>query len=193
MKAIEELYFKNDTAFRKWLHKNHAISSGVYLIFYKIGHEMPSMRWEEAVRVALCYGWIDSTVKSLGDGKRRQYFCPRKPKSVWSRVNKNHLQELITANLLHESGLKSIAIAKENGSWTSLDDVENGIIPKKLQEAFDKKPIAFTNYQNFTRGQRKSYLYWLNQAKREETREKRIKEIVANCAQNIKARGGWGS
>ena len=154
---------------------------------------MPSMRWEEAVRVALCYGWIDSTVKSLGDGKRRQYFCPRKPKSVWSRVNKNHLQELIAADLLHESGLKSIAIAKENGSWTSLDDVENGIIPKKIQEAFDKKPIAFTNYQNFTRGQRKSYLYWLNQAKREETREKRIKEIVANCAQNIKARGGWGS
>ena len=193
MNAIKELYFKNDTAFRKWLHKNHAISSGVYLIFYKIGHEMPSMRWEEAVRVALCYGWIDSTVKSLGDGKRRQYFCPRKPKSVWSRVNKNHLQELIAADLLHESGLKSIAIAKENGSWTSLDDVENGIIPKKLQEAFDKKPIAFTNYQNFTRGQRKSYLYWLNQAKREETREKRIKEIVANCAQNIKARGGWGS
>lgn len=193
MKAIKELYFKNDTAFRKWLHKNHAISSGVYLIFYKIGHEMPSMRWEEAVRVALCYGWIDSTVKSLGDGKRRQYFCPRKPKSVWSRVNKNHLQELIAADLLHESGLKSIAIAKENGSWTSLDDVENGIIPKKLQEAFDKKPIAFTNYQNFTRGQQKSYLYWLNQAKREETREKRIKEIVANCAQNIKARGGWGS
>ena len=153
---------------------------------------MPSMRWEEAVRVALCYGWIDSTVKSLGDGKRRQYFCPRKPKSVWSRVNKNHLQELIAADLLHESGLKSIAIAKENGSWTSLDDVENGIIPKKLQEAFDKKPIAFTNYQNFTRGQQKSYLYWLNQAKREETREKRIKEIVSNCAQNIKARGGWG-
>ena len=193
MKAIKELYFKNDTAFRKWLHKNHAISSGVYLIFYKIGHEMPSMRWEEAVRVALCYGWIDSTVKSLGDGKRRQYFCPRKPKSVWSRVNKNHLQELIAADLLHESGLKSIAIAKENGSWTSLDDVENGIIPKKLQEAFDKKPIAFTNYQNFTRGQQKSYLYWLNQAKREEIREKRIKEIVSNCAQNIKARGGWGS
>ena len=193
MKAIEELYFKNDTAFRKWLHKNHAVSPGVYLIFYKIGHEMPSMRWEEAVRVALCYGWIDSTVKSLGDGKRRQYFCPRKPKSVWSRVNKNHLQELIAADLLHESGLKSIAIAKENGSWTSLDDVENGIIPKKLQEAFDKKPIAFTNYQNFTRGQQKSYLYWLNQAKREETREKRIKEIVSNCAQNIKARGGWGS
>ena len=193
MKAIKELYFKNDTAFRKWLHKNHAIAFGVYLIFYKIGHEMPSMRWEEAVRVALCYGWIDSTVKSLGDGKRRQYFCPRKPKSVWSRVNKNHLQELIAADLLHESGLKSIAIAKENGSWTSLDDVENGIIPKKLQEAFDKKPIAFTNYQNFTRGQQKSYLYWLNQAKREETREKRIKEIVSNCAQNIKARGGWGS
>ena len=191
--ATLELYFKNDTEFREWLHKNHGSSEGVYLIFYKIEHPMPSMRWEEAVRVALCYGWIDSTVKSLGNGKRRQYFCPRKPKSVWSRVNKTHLKELKKAGLLHKSGLHSIKIAKENGSWTALDDVENGVIPEKLQEAFDKNITAFKNYQSFTRGQRKSYLYWLNQAKREGTREKRIKEIVANCTQNIKARGGWGS
>nr|WP_299167195.1 YdeI/OmpD-associated family protein [uncultured Allomuricauda sp.] len=188
MKEAIEIYFKNDKEWRVWLHENHQASNGVHVIMYKIEHEMPSMRWEEAVRVALCYGWIDSTVKSLGDGKRRQYFCPRKPKSVWSRVNKNHLEELIASDLMHESGLKVIEIAKKNGSWSALDDVENEIVPEDLKASFDKNPTAFENFQNFTRGQRKSYLYWLNQAKREETRQKRITEIVTLCNNNIKTR-----
>ncbi|WP_396589545.1 YdeI family protein [Allomuricauda sp. R78024] len=188
MKEAIEIYFKNDKEWRVWLHENHQASNGVHVIMYKIEHEMPSMRWEEAVRVALCYGWIDSTVKSLGDGKRRQYFCPRKPKSVWSRVNKNHLEELIASDLMHESGFKVIEIAKKNGSWTALDDVENEIIPEDLKASFNKNPRALENFQNFTRGQRKSYLYWLNQAKREETRQKRITEIVTLCNNNIKTR-----
>ncbi|MFH6604290.1 YdeI family protein [Maribacter algicola] len=187
-----ELYFKNDSEFRKWLHENHDCHEGAYLIFYAVAHENDSMRWEEAVRVALCYGWIDSTVKNIGPGKRRQYFCPRKPKSVWSKVNKGHIKELKADGLMHKSGLKAIEIAKKNGSWTQLDDVENGIIPEDLQKAFDKNQKAFTNYQRFTRGQRKSYLYWLNQAKREETRQKRITEIVRLCAANIKSRTDGG-
>ncbi len=188
MAEPKEHYFKNDTAWRKWLHKNHNNSAGIYLIFYKVDHEMPSMRWEEAVRVALCYGWIDSTVKSLGNGKRRQYFCPRKPKSVWSKVNKEHIKALEQAELMHESGWKAIAIAKENGSWKALDDVENGVVPKDLQKAFANNRKAWNNFQNFTPGQRKSYLYWLNHAKREETRQKRIAEIITLCGQGIKSR-----
>lgn len=149
---------------------------------------MDSMRWEEAVRVALCYGWIDSTVKSLGNGKRRQYFCPRKPKSTWSKVNKDHIKELKSQGLMHQSGLEVIALAKENGSWTLLDDVENGVVPEDLQKVFNKNRKALENFQGFTHSQRKSYLYWLKQAKREETRQKRIKEIVALVEQNIKYR-----
>ena len=133
-----QFYFKNDKEWQRWLHDNHGSSKGIQLIFYKIDHEMPSMRWEEAVRVALCYGWIDSTVKSLGDGKRQQYFCPRKPKSVWSKVNKNHLIDLESKGLIHESGYKAIAIAKENGSWTALDAVENGIIPVDYKRPLQK-------------------------------------------------------
>lgn len=193
MKEIEMYYFKNDTEWRNWLHQNHASEKGIYLIFYAVSHANESMRWEEAVRVALCYGWIDSTVKNIGPGKRRQYFCPRKPKSVWSKVNKDHIRDLKRKELMHKSGLASIATAKKNGSWTALDNVEKGIIPKELQEVFDKNPKALANFQNFTRGQRKSYLYYLNQAKRVETRQKRITEIVELCAKNIKARGGWGS
>lgn len=193
MKEIQEYYFKNDSEWRDWLHENHTNREGIHLIFYKIEHENDSMRWEEAVQVALCYGWIDSTVKSLGNGKRRQYFCPRRPKSVWSKVNKVYIKKLIDDDLMHKSGVESIRIAKENGSWIALDDVENGVIPDDLKKAFDKNKMAFKNFKGFTRGQRKSYLYWLNQAKREETRQKRILEIVSLCEQNIKSRqNGWG-
>mgnify|MGYP000253518319 CR=1 FL=1 len=193
MKDIQEQYFKNDTEWRNWLHENHDQKDGIYLIFYAVSHKKESMRWEEAVRVALCYGWIDSTVKNIGVGKRRQYFCKRNIKSVWSKVNKDHLKELNAVDLMHSSGLESIKIAKKNGSWTALDDVENGVIPNNLQHAFDKNKKALANFMAFTRGQRKSYLYWLNQAKREDTKQKRIVEIVSLCEQNIKSRdNGWG-
>jgi len=186
-----EYYFKTDKEWREWLHENHNFSDGIYLIFYKVSHEKQSMRWEEAVKVALCYGWIDSTVKSLGDGKRRQYFCERNDKSVWSALNKKHIKQLSKAGLMHKSGLAKIKIGKQNGSWTALDDVENEIIPIELQLAFDKHPKAFKNYNNFAPSYRKGYLYWLNQAKREATREKRINEIIKLCANNIKNRGNW--
>jgi len=188
-----EHYFKNDREWRIWLHKNHALSKGIYLILYKIDHKMESMRWEEAVRVALCYGWIDSTVKSLGNGKRRQYFCPRKPKSVWSKLNKTHIKELIKSGLMHKSGLAIIEAAQKDGSWTALDDVENGVVPKDLQRAFTDNKGAFNNFKKFTLGQRKNYLYWLNQAKREETRKKRIVEIIGCCEANIKSRNSRNS
>ncbi|TSE11222.1 YdeI/OmpD-associated family protein [Aquimarina algiphila] len=186
-----ELYFKNDKEWRAWLHENYNQSQGVYLILYKVESKQPSMRWEEAVRVALCYGWIDSTVKRLDDLRRRQYFCPRKPKSIWSKVNKTHIIDLIKNNLMHESGLMSIDTAKKNGSWIALDDVEDGIIPKDLKHAFVQNPKAFKNYQNFAKGYRKSYLYWLYNAKRQETRDKRIVEIIKFCEANIKSRGNW--
>lgn len=188
---IPEFYFKTDTDWRSWLHENHNQFNGVYLIFYKVEHENVSMRWEEAVKVALCYGWIDSTVKSLGNGKRRQYFTPRNEKSVWSALNKKYIEELTTSNLMHETGLKKIIVGKQNGSWSALDDVENGIIPEDLQIEFDKNAQAFENYQNFAPSYRKSYLYWLNQAKRQNTRDKRVIEIIKFCQDNIKSRGNW--
>ncbi|MEL6809991.1 MAG: YdeI/OmpD-associated family protein [Bacteroidota bacterium] len=184
-----ELYFPRDVEWREWLDLNHARHpSGVYLIFYKLEVQIPTMRWEEAVRVALCYGWIDSTVKSLGGGKRRQYFCPRNPKSTWSKLNKSYIADMEKSGLIHESGWKMIDLAKETGTWTAMDDVENGVIPRDLQDAFKLHPLAFKNYKNFAPGYRKSYLSWLHGAKREETRAKRIVEIIRLCNLNIKQR-----
>lgn|SRR5690606_17600717 len=189
MDSKPELYFENQNEWREWLHENHEnFPQGVYLIFHKLETGIPTMRWEEAVKIALCYGWIDSTVKGLGDGKRQQYFCPRNPKSVWSAVNKTHLKELEKEGLLHKNGKKVIAEAKKNGSWKALDAVENLQVPEDLQKAFSKNPEALSNFENFSRSYRKSYLYWLNQAKREETRNKRISEIITLCQNNIKSR-----
>jgi uncharacterized protein YdeI (YjbR/CyaY-like superfamily) len=185
----EHLYFKNAQEWREWLHDNHHTSTGVYLIFYRVDSSFESMRWEEAVQVAICYGWIDSTVKKLDDERRRQMFTPRKAKSVWSKLNKTYIEKLIAENLMHESGLLKIEIAKQNGSWTSLDAVENHEIPEDLALAFQQNKKAFDNYNNFSPSYRKSYLYWLNQAKRTETRANRITEIISLCEQNIKARG----
>jgi len=183
-----EIYFKTHIEWRSWLEINHNSSTGIYLILYKVESDKPSMRWEEAVKVALCYGWIDSTVKKLDHERRRQYFCPRNPKSVWSKLNKTYIENLVIENLMHQSGLEKIRIAKQNGSWTALDNVENLIIPDDLQMAFGKNAIAFNNYQNFAPSYRKSYLYWLNQAKRKETRQNRIQQIIEFCQKNLKNR-----
>lgn len=182
------LYFKNANEWREWLHENHSNHKSIELIFYRVGSEFESMRWEEAVQVALCYGWIDSTVRKLDEERRKQTFGPRKDKSVWSKLNKTYIEKLIAENLMHESGLTKIEIAKQNGSWSSLDTVENHEIPEDLQLAFNANKTAFENYQNFSPSYRKSYLYWLNHAKREATRKSRIGEIVRLCAANKKSR-----
>ncbi len=188
MKEKEHLYFKNASDWREWLHNNHDSSTGVYLIFYKVNSPFESMRWEEAVQVAICYGWIDSTVRNIDEHSRKQIFSPRKNKSVWSKLNKTYIENLIAENLMHESGLAKIEIAKQNGSWNSLDNVEDLIIPEDLGLAFGQNKIAFENYKNFSPSYRKGYLYWLNQAKRPETRNNRIATIIELCLQNKKSR-----
>jgi uncharacterized protein YdeI (YjbR/CyaY-like superfamily) len=184
----ELLYFKNAKEWRNWLHNNHNLSTGICLVFYKVGSQYESMRWEEAVKVAICYGWIDSTVKKIDDERRKQMFTPRKDKSVWSKLNKSYIEKLLQDNLIHESGLKKIEIAKLNGSWQSLDAVEDLLIPSDLEIAFKKNATALDNYTKFSPSYRKSYLYWLNQAKREETRNTRIFEIIRLCELNLKSR-----
>ncbi len=184
----QEYYFKKRQEWRRWLMKNHTLEGGIYLIFYKLSSGKETMRWEEAVQEALCFGWIDSTVKKLDEERRRQLFTQRKRGSTWSKVNKNYIEKLIAKGLMHEAGLSKVNTAKIDGSWTILDDVENLIIPKDLQDVFNENSKAFDHYQAFSKTYKKNYLYWLNQAKRTETRQKKIAEIIRLCAENIKSR-----
>ncbi|MDF2379709.1 MAG: YdeI/OmpD-associated family protein [Candidatus Gracilibacteria bacterium] len=183
-----EIYCKNKNEWREWLLINHKSSSGVYLVFYKVKSPKESMRWEEAVKEALCFGWIDSVVKKINDEKRKQLFTPRKPKSGWSKLNKDHIKKLIANNLMHESGLQKIQMAKKDGSWSMNDDAENLIVLNDLQKAFDENKKASKNFQSFSNSSKKAYLHWLYSAKREETKKKRLLEIIRLCEKNIKSR-----
>lgn len=175
---METHYFPSAGQWRDWLAANSESSPGIHLVFYTVSHEKESMRWEEAVREALCFGWIDSTVRSLGNGKRRQYFCPRRPGSAWSKLNKQHISELTREGKMHERGLQVISAAQKDGSWSALDDVEAGVVPEDLREAFRKHPEARRFYDAIAWTHQKSFLYWLFQARREVTRTKRIQTII---------------
>ena len=184
-----ELYFPRDVDFYRWLLVNHDFHpKGVYIILYKVENPELSMRWEEAVKVAICFGWIDSTVKSLGNGKRRQLFTPRNLKSTWSALNKTYVVSLEADGLIQESGWKLINHAKKTGTWTIMDGPEQRIIPPALKVAFDNNAKAFAFYKNLAPGYQKSHLRWLATAKTEPTILKRIAEIIRMCEEGIKTR-----
>lgn len=171
---------------RQWLQENHSSTPSVWLVYYKKKSNIPSLSYSDAVDEALCFGWIDSTRKSLDHETFTQFFCKRKPNSVWSKVNKAKVQRLIEEGLMTAAGYESIEKAKQNGSWTILDDVEELFIPTDLEEELGAKPASLDFFLSLSRSVRKSMLQWLVLAKRPETRQKRIKEIAELAAQKLK-------
>ncbi|WP_310589106.1 YdeI/OmpD-associated family protein [Runella aurantiaca] len=147
---------------------------------------MPSITWSEAVDQALCFGWIDSTSKPIDDEKFMQFFCKRKPKSVWSKINKEKVLRLTEAGLMTQAGFESIETAKLNGSWNILDEVEELTIPQDLTDELKMKPVAEEFFLSLSKSVRKSILQWLVLAKRPETRQNRITEIAELAAQKLK-------
>ncbi|BAB72696.1 YdeI/OmpD-associated family protein [Anabaena sp. FACHB-709] len=169
---------------REWLEKNYQTSIGVWLIYYKVKSGKPSIKYNEAVKEALCFGWIDSKVKSLDEERYMQIFTPRKPKSVWSKLNKQYIQELSEQGLMIEAGLAKIAAAKQDGSWTKLDDIEALIIPEDLQQALAANETANQYFLGLSNSSKKNILSWIASAKRPETRLKRIEQTINSTAQN---------
>jgi len=177
---------KDKEDWRNWLKKNHLIKDSIWLIINKKGSPNPNLNWSEAVDEALCFGWIDSTKKSIDSEKYMQYFCKRKPKSNWSKINKDKVKILIEQGLMEEAGCKSIKIAKENGSWTILDEVEALVIPEDLKEEFANYKGSMEYFDSLSKSAKKILLYWVVSAKRKETRQKRILEIAENASQKLK-------
>ncbi|HIK04608.1 MAG TPA: YdeI/OmpD-associated family protein [Trichormus sp. M33_DOE_039] len=169
---------------REWLENNHQTYVGIWLIYYKVRSGKPSIKYSEAVKEALCFGWIDSKVKSLDAERYMQIFTPRKPKSVWSKLNKQYITELIEQGLMTEAGLAKITVAKQDGSWTSLDAIESLIIPDDLQQALVVNEAANKYFAAFSNSTKKNILFWIASAKRPETRMKRIVQTVNSAAQN---------
>ena len=183
---ISTFYPPTQQAWRQWLEENHQSAQAVWLLFYKKKANIPTISWSEAVDEALCFGWIDSKSKPLDDDKFIQFFSRRKPKSTWSKINKEKINQLASEGRMTPAGWACIEIAKQNGSWTILDEVEELIVPADLDVALDDKPGAKDYFLSLSKSVKKSLLYWIVSAKRPETRQNRINDIVEKSAQQLK-------
>lgn len=148
------------------------------MVQYKKGSKTPSITWSEAVDEALCFGWIDSKKVKIDDEISHQYFCKRGTKSTWSKINKDKIEQLIATGKMTPAGLKCIEIAKKNGSWSILDEVEQLIIPADLIQELQNHDQALEYFESLSKSNKKLMLSWLVFAKTQATRQKRINQIV---------------
>lgn len=185
--GVKAIHAKTRREWRKWLEKNHQSEKSVRLIIYHKTSNTSSVYYDEAVEEALCFGWIDSKANKRDDESYYLYFAQRKPKGNWSKPNRERAQKMIKQGLMTSSGQAFIDLAKKTGTWTALIDVQNSVIPDDLQRRFNKNKTAFKNFQAFAPSSKKMILEWILNAKKPETRQKRIDETVQLAAKNIKA------
>ena len=185
--TVPEFHARDRNEWRKWLDDNHLLLASVWLVIYKKGSGISSVNYEEAVEEALCYGWIDSKPQKRDDECFLLTFTRRKPKSVWSALNKKRIEKLMLAKKMKPAGLAAIEIAKQNGSWTSIDKVEAMEMPEELTKALSRNKKAKEYFDKFPPSARKGIYQWIATAKTDETKNKRVIETVSLAEKNIRA------
>ncbi len=178
---LERVPVAGRSQLRAWLAANHESSPGIWLVTYKKATGLPAPSYNDVVEEALCFGWIDSTTRTVGGEKVELLLTPRRPHSTWSASNKRRVERLLAAGLMTPAGLAAVEVARRNGSWSLLDAVERLEIPADLAAALAATPPAAANFDRFTPSVRKQTLRWVISAKRPQTRERRIAE-TATCA-----------
>lgn len=183
--ALDDLELVEPTdrdEWRRWLSQHHATSPGVWLAVGKKGNRRTALMYDDAVEEALCFGWIDSTVRRLDEDRTKQLYTPRKPRSTWAPSNKRRVERLIAEGRMTPAGMAAIEIARANGSWDLLDDIEAMVIPDDLAAALTAHADAQRGWETVPPSQRKIALYWIATARRPQTREARIAETVVAAA-----------
>ncbi|GAB5536193.1 MAG: YdeI/OmpD-associated family protein [Rubricoccaceae bacterium] len=175
---------------RTWLAKHHQREEGVWLIRFKKAANLPTVSVDDAIAEAIAFGWIDSLPHTLDAERTMLYVAPRKSGSGWSRINKAHVERLMADGQMAPAGLATVELAKANGSWSMLDDVENLVVPDDLATAFSAHPPAAEKWDAFPRSVKRGILEWIVQAKRPATRAKRIAE-TAQMAQRGERANQW--
>lgn len=186
-KERPEFFAKDRATWRKWLKTNHKKEQRVWLILHKKNSKRPCVSYTEAVEEALCFGWIDSVANKRDTESFLLFFASRKPGSVWSKINKERIARIIEQGLMASEGVRKIEEAKKDGSWTFLDAIEELEMPSALKKAFSKNKKALVNFEAFPPSTRKGIYYWVISAKRDETRDLRVKETVTLAAKNVRA------
>jgi uncharacterized protein YdeI (YjbR/CyaY-like superfamily) len=184
---IEILYAPDALAWMTWLEANHLASKRIWLMQHRKLNPQPCVGYEDAVREALCFGWIDSKPQKLDQLHYLLLFTQRKPKSPWSASNKKRVDELMRSRRMKPAGLASIELAKKNGSWSLIDEAESFIMPADLEQAFSENRQAFAFFDAFPPSAKRGIYTWISLAKTEATRRKRIEETVRLASENIRA------
>jgi uncharacterized protein YdeI (YjbR/CyaY-like superfamily) len=187
VKIRTEYYPTSRKQWRNWLQKNYAKQNHVWLVLYKKESAKPTITYAEVVDEALCFGWIDSKPNKRDEESYFLFIAPRKPKSVWSALNKTRIEKLLKENLIMPAGLQKIEAAKKDGSWKALDKVDAMEMPPLLKKAFAKNKTALKNFEAFPPSVKKAIYQWMQSAKTETTLQKRVIETVTLAAKNIRA------
>jgi uncharacterized protein YdeI (YjbR/CyaY-like superfamily) len=173
------LFFASQDEWEAWLDAEHAGSDGVWLKFAKKGSGVETVVYAEALEVALCYGWIDSQVKTLDERFYLQKFTPRRAKSKWSRINRDKIEELTKQGRMKPAGLEQVELAKADGRWEAAYAPPSSMeVPDDLRAALDASPKAAEFWAGLNKSNRFAILYQLQDAKKPETRARRLEKFV---------------
>ncbi|HMK47902.1 MAG TPA: YdeI/OmpD-associated family protein [Methanocella sp.] len=182
----ETVYCATRQEWRDWLELNHESTKEIWLIYYKKSSNIPRISYDDAVEEAICFGWIDTTVRTIDKDRYAQKYTPRNSRSRWSEINVARAEKMITEGLMTEAGMKRFRDRRMAQQLHEVDGNGELIIPTDLLEALKADDAALGNFNRFTPSQRKLFIRWINDAKRPETRQRRISEATAMLSKNIK-------
>jgi uncharacterized protein YdeI (YjbR/CyaY-like superfamily) len=174
------LSFERPTQFRTWLAKHHASSPGIWLRLQKKASSVRSLTYQEALDTVIAWGWIDGQLKPFDEQSWLRKFCPRGPRSTWSKINRDKALALMAAGQMHPPGLEQVERAKKDGRWkAAYDSPRNAKVPADLAAALQKSPRAAAFFQTLEARNRYAVLYRVQAPKKAETRERKVRELVA--------------
>ena len=176
--GLPVILFETQESWSNWLEKNES-ASGIWVQIAKKGSGIISINYQEALEVALCFGWIDGVKNTFDDKSWVQRFTPRKPNSKWSKINRNKAEELITAGKMRPSGMAAIEIAKQKGIWeAAYDSQKNASIPDDLQNELDKNPEAADFFNSLNSVNKYAIIYRLQVSRNSEIRTKKLAQFI---------------
>lgn len=189
MDISETLHITDRKQWRAWLKENHRKKKEIWLIYFKKHTGKPRIPYNDAVEEALCFGWIDSTVKRIDDERYAQKYTPRNKKSIWSESNIKRAKKMTKARKMTKAGRELFKSAMKDGQQSSRPKVVPVQLsaPGDLKKALSGNKKAQENFANFSPSCKKRYIFWILDAKKKETREKRIKRVVKLAAENKKS------
>lgn len=174
-KGLPVLAFETQAAWREWLDRHHAESSGLWLRIFKKVSGRATVTYAEALDEAHCYGWIDSTKAAGDDDSFLQRFSRRKPRSIWSKVNREHVARLMEAGKMQPVGLAHVEAAKANGQWeAAYDSSRTMVLPEEFRAALEAHPEAKAFFESLNKTNQYAFYHRIHTAKRPETRTKRV-------------------